>query len=243
MPHLKNFKPYTFQPVYDNNPVCSNGVLPCAIIRIRSAVNRYLCPYYKPPEHEHLTEQELTERLKQGDEAAFRHVVQMWQDMIFNTVLGMVQNENDAEDITQEVFVKAFESIAGFKGESKLSTWLYRIAVTKSLDFLRSKKRKKRFAFVTSLFGANEEVIHQPPDFNHPGVVLDNKQRAAVLFKAVDKLPEQQKVAFTLHKLEGLSYKEISEVLNTTVPAVESLMQRARGNLKKLLQDYFNENG
>lgn len=88
-------------------------------------------------------EQELVEKLKQGDEAAFKYMVTSWQDMVYNTALGLVQSEMDAEDVAQEVFVKAWESIDGFKGESKLSTWLYRITVTKSLDFLRGRKRKK----------------------------------------------------------------------------------------------------
>ncbi len=90
-----------------------------------------------------LNEQDLIERLKDGDEAAFRELVTSWQDMVYNTALGIVQNELDAEDVAQEVFVKAFESIHGFKGESKVSTWLYRITVTRSLDYLRSRKRKK----------------------------------------------------------------------------------------------------
>jgi RNA polymerase sigma-70 factor (ECF subfamily) len=81
----------------------------------------------------------------------------------------------------------------------------------------------------------------QLPDFHHPGVKLDNKERSAVLFKAIAKLPENQKAAFTLHKLEGLSYREISEVLNTTVSAVESLMSRANANLRKNLEEYYNK--
>jgi RNA polymerase sigma-70 factor (ECF subfamily) len=184
-------------------------------------------------------EQVLIEQLKQGDEAAFRQIVEQWQDMVYNTVLGIVQNETEAEDVTQDVFIKVYESIGSFKGESKFSTWLYRIAVTRSLELLRSKKRKKRFAFLQPLFGAGQEEKIQPADFHHPGVSLDNKERAAQLFKAIDKLPENQKAAFVLHKLEGLSYKEISETLQTTVPAVESLMNRAKNNLKKYLESYY----
>ncbi len=89
-----------------------------------------------------------------------------------------------------------------------MSTWLYRIAVSKSMDHLRKKKKeKKRFAFVQSLFGANEELVHDPPDFVHPGVKLDNKEKCQTeLFKAIDQLPEKQKIAFTLNRVEGLSY-------------------------------------
>jgi RNA polymerase sigma-70 factor (ECF subfamily) len=189
-----------------------------------------------------LGEQELVAQLKSGDEAAFKYMVTSWQDMVYNTALGLVQSEMDAEDVAQDVFIKAWESIDGFKGESKLSTWLYRITVTKSLDFLRSRKRKKRFAYVQSLFGMNDELVVDPPDFIHPGVVAEKKQMSVALFKALNTLPEQQKAAFVLSRIEGLNHKEVSEVLNTTVPAVESLLQRAKLNLRKKLEnDYRKE--
>jgi RNA polymerase sigma-70 factor (ECF subfamily) len=187
------------------------------------------------------TESVLIEQLKQGDEAAFKSIVTQWQNMVYNTVLGIVQNNTEAEDITQEVFIKVFENISSFKGESKFSTWLYRIATTKALDFLRSKKRKKRFGFMKSLFGNEHEEEPRLADFYHPGVQLDNKERSAVLFKAIGKLPDNQKAAFTLHKLEGLSYQEISEVMHTTVSAVESLMSRAKVNLRKELEEFYNK--
>ena len=187
-----------------------------------------------------INETELIEQLKQGDEASFKTIVEQWQDMVYNTILGIVQNETEAEDLAQDVFIKVFEKISTFKGDSKFSTWLYRIATTTALDHLRSKKRKKRFGFLQSLGGSGDEK-ESVPDFHHPGVSLDNKERAAVLFKAIDALPENQKTAYTLHKLEGLSYRDVSEVLNTTVSAVESLMSRANQNLRKELEDYYNK--
>ena len=185
-------------------------------------------------------ETELIKQLKHGDETAFKAIVEQWQDMVYNTILGIVQNETEAEDLAQDVFIKVFEKISTFKGDSKFSTWLYRIATTTALDHLRSKKRKKRSGFLQAITGANEEK-EQIPDFHHPGVSLDNKERAAVLFKAIEALPESQKAAYTLHKLEGLSYRDVSEVLNTTVSAVESLMSRANQNLRKQLEDYYNK--
>lgn len=162
--------------------------------------------------------------------------------MVYNTAMGILQSAEDAEDVSQEVFVQVYESIHTFKGESKFSTWLYRITTSKALDHIRRKKRKKRFAFVQQLFGENNEIMVQPPDFNHPGVVLDNKENAAVLFKAIEKLPDNQKIAFVLNKVEGLNYQEISEIMKTTVSSVESLLHRAKTNLRKWLQqDYFNK--
>jgi len=186
-----------------------------------------------------LNEGTLIEQLKRGDEDAFKTIVDTWQNMVYNTAIGIVQNEEDAEDITQEVFVQVYQSVSSFKGDSKFSTWLYRIAVTKSLDHKRRKKRKKRHAFVKSLFGEEREVVYHPPDFNHPGVVLDKKEDAAMLFHFINKLPENQRIAFTLNKIEGLSYQEVSEVMKTTLSSVESLMHRAKNNLRKNLEDHY----
>jgi RNA polymerase sigma-70 factor (ECF subfamily) len=104
---------------------------------------------------------------------------------------------------------------------------------------IRNRKRKKRFAFITSLFGEDNEPKHDPPDFVHPGVHLDNREKASMLFKAISKLPENQRIAFTLHKVEGVPYQEISEIMNVTVSAVESLIHRAKANLRKWLEDFY----
>ena len=188
-----------------------------------------------------MNEWNLIEQLKQGNETAFKTIVESTQGLVYSTVIGIVQNAEDAEDVTQEVFVQLYESIDTFKGESKLSTWLYRIAVSKAMDHLRKKKRKKRFAFIQSLFGANDELVHDPPDFDHPGVKLDTKEQARALFQAIEQLPENQKVAFTLHRIEGLNYQEISEIMKTTVASVESLLHRSRKNLRKILENYYSQ--
>jgi len=183
-----------------------------------------------------LTETELIQGLRNGDEAAFRFLVNTYQDRVFNTAIGIVQNAEDAEDVAQEVFIQVFRSIHSFKGESKLSTWLYRIATTRALDLLRNRKSKKRFGFLQRLFGEENEPLYEIPDFNHPGIALDRKENAARLFKAISQLPDNQKIAFTLHKIEDLSYQEISDVMKTSVAAVESLMHRAKQNLRKILE-------
>jgi RNA polymerase sigma-70 factor (ECF subfamily) len=184
----------------------------------------------------------LVERLKKGDESAFKIIVETRKDLVFNTALGLLQNAEDAEDITQEVFIKVYESVHQFKGESAFSTWLYKIAVTKSLELIRSRKRKKRFAFITGILGENNELRHDPPEFHHPGVLLDNRERAATLFTAIAKLPENQRVAFTLHKVEGIPYQEISEIMQLSISAVESLIHRAKNNLRKDLEIYYQKN-
>ena len=183
-----------------------------------------------------MNELELIQGLRNGEEPAFKYLVENYQDRVFNTAIGIVQNAEDAEDVAQEVFIQVYRSIHSFKGESKLSTWLYRIATTRALDLLRSRKSKKRFGFIQRMFGDGNEPLHEIPDFNHPGVALDRKENAAKLFKAIGQLPDNQKTAFTLHKLEDLSYQEISDVMQTSVAAVESLMHRAKQNLRKMLE-------
>lgn len=183
----------------------------------------------------------LINKLKQGDQSAFAAVVEMYQDMVYNTAISIVQNADDADDIAQEVFVQVHLSIQSFKGESKLSTWLYRITISKALDHEKKKKRKKRFGFVQSLFGGHGEAQIMHVEFNHPGVQLEKKESAAELFKALKQLPDKQRIAFTLHKLEGQSHQEIAEIMNTSLYAVESLMGRAKTSLKKFLYNYYHE--
>lgn len=187
-----------------------------------------------------MTEQELILRLKNGDNLAFRNLVESRQSLVYNTILGFLQNPEDAEDVTQDVFIKVFESIQQFKGESALSTWVYRVAVTSALEFLRRKKRKKRFGFLSPILGEDNEPTMDLPDFNHPGVTLDQKEKAAVLFKAIRQLPENQQTAFILNKVECLSYQEVAEVMQTSLSAVESLLHRAKNNLKEILKNFYN---
>jgi RNA polymerase sigma-70 factor (ECF subfamily) len=189
-----------------------------------------------------LDESILIERLKNKDNTAFKEIVDAWQAMVYNTVLGIIQNTEEAEDIAQDVFVQVYQSINDFKGQSKFSTWLYRIAVSKALDHLRRKKRKKRFAFVQSLSGTNGEAINDAPDFSHPGVTIENKETAGVLFKAIATLPQNQGVAFVLNKVEGLSYQQTGEIMKLSPSAVDSLLQRAKTNLRKYLKNYYEHN-
>jgi RNA polymerase sigma-70 factor (ECF subfamily) len=189
-----------------------------------------------------LTDKILIDCLQRGDPKALDSLFSFYKDKVFNTALSYLQNPEDAEELTQDVFVEIYNSATKFKGESSLNTWIYRITVNKALDILKWRKRKKRFAVITSIFGRSDDHREfEIPDFIHPGLEAELKERSAILFKAVDSLPENQKTAFILCKLENLSYKEISEVLKTTVPAVESLLSRAKQNLKRILQDKIND--
>lgn len=188
-----------------------------------------------------MREPDLIQGLLAKKEDAFRYLIESYGDRVHNTILSIIHNKEDTEDLTQEVFVEIYNSISKFKGESQLYTWVYRIATTKALDLLRKRKAKKRFAFLTSIFSGEEEL--EIKDLNHPGIITENKERAKILFSAMDKLPENQKISFTLSQIENLSYKEIAEVMNLSVSSVESLIFRAKGNLKKSLKDYYKDSG
>jgi RNA polymerase sigma factor (sigma-70 family) len=187
-----------------------------------------------------LEELEFVEALRQGDAQAFRELVSLYKKRVYNTALGILQNEGDAEDIAQEVFIAVFSAVKDFKGDSSLSTWIYRITLTRSLDHLRRSKRQKRWGLLTRIWGGSEDdKAHQVQSFHHPGVQLEQREKAAILFQAIDQLPENQRVAFTLHHVEDLSYKEIAEIMNLSLYAIESLMHRAKHNLKKKLYSYY----
>ena len=188
-----------------------------------------------------MTEKEFIKELQEGGRDAFGKLLDQYQQMVFTTGLSFVPNKEDAEDVAQEVFVEVFKSIHKFKGNSKLSTWIYRITVNKSLEFIRKRNAKKRFGYVQSLFG--NEIPLDKTDFfteiRHPGVLLEQKEDHATLMKAINELPDAQRIVFTLHKIEGKSYKEISEIIEKSISSVESLMFRAKQNLQKRLLDFY----
>jgi RNA polymerase sigma-70 factor (ECF subfamily) len=188
-----------------------------------------------------LLEEKFINELRQGTRKAYSQLIDDYEHKVFATCISFMPNKEDAEDIAQEVFVEVFKSIQKFKGNSKLSTWIYRITTNKCLEFIRKKNTKKRFAYMQSIFG-NEipfDKTNYFTEFNHPGVLLENKEKSATIFKAINQLPESQKVVFTLHKVDGKSYNEISEITEKSVSSVESLMFRAKKNLQQQLEYYY----
>lgn len=172
----------------------------------------------------------------------FQSIVETHQEKVRNTCFRFVKNPEDADEVAQDVFIAVYESLSHFREESELSTWIYRIAVNKSLDFIRKKNRKKRFAQVTSLFGFGEEKeeIAIPADSN-PEQELENKERKQILDEAINTLPENQQTAITLSKYEGFSNKEIASIMKVSLSSVESLIHRAKKNLHKQLYNYYDK--
>jgi RNA polymerase sigma factor (sigma-70 family) len=185
-----------------------------------------------------LNEQELIQQLRQKNEQAFRWLVENYRNRVFHTVLNILQDGKEAEDAAQETFIQIFESIRLFKEESSLSTWIYRIAVHKALDKIRRRKTRQRLHTILPWW-MPEEKKSGDALFLHPGIVAENKEKAAILFKAIESLPEKQKLAFTLIKVQGMNYEEACEILQQNIKAVESLITRARANLQKQLEQYY----
>lgn len=167
----------------------------------------------------------------------FKKLVNNHKDQVFNTCLGMVKNFEDAEDLAQEVFIEIYKTNSPFRGESSMKTWIYRIAINKSLQFIRWKKAEKRHGQAVDLEAATINL--ESDAFDHPGIKVENKELAKILFAAMEKLPENQQIAFTLHKVENLAQEEIGMIMNKSRASVESLIHRARQNLRKTLKTYY----
>lgn len=165
----------------------------------------------------------------------FRTLVHTYKDMVYNLSLGFTGDRELANDISQEIFIKIFQKVNSFRNDSKVKTWIYRITVNTNLEFMRKNKNYLR------VIENNSDIKNNEFEFDHPGIKLENKELANILFQAVNKLPDLQKTAFTLSKIEGLSNADIASILKKSKSSVESLMHRANQNLKVFLKDYYHE--
>ena len=173
----------------------------------------------------------LITSIAKGDQEAFKHLYNMFSERVYNTAISYVQNYQDAEEVTQDVFVSIAKNAGNFQGKSSLSTWIYRITVNTSLNHI---KKKKRLSFLKLI---NFEKDH--PDFEHPGILLENKENAKFLFKAIEELSDNQKTAFILSFVEELPRQEVADVMEISLKAIESLLQRAKKNLREILKNKY----
>jgi RNA polymerase sigma-70 factor, ECF subfamily len=185
-------------------------------------------------------DKEFLVRLRAGDKTVFSELLVLHSDRILNTCYRFLLSREDAEDISQEVFIEIFQSIKSFRGDSQLSTWIYRIAVTKCLDEIKRRKRKKR---ITSL----GKMLHldDVAGFIGGGSPADKPihevERMKEVEQALNKLPDSQRIAFTLSRIEGYSNSEIADIMKTTIIAVESLIYRAKKNITTELEYILKE--
>jgi len=178
---------------------------------------------------------DLINSLISGDERAFKMVVNTNASMIFRVIMNFGVSREDAEDLSQEVFMDAFRNIRTFRSDAAISTWLYRIAINKSINFVKKHKDSKR--------AKSQLEDLKAPDRNWPVESMEEqfvtREQKTLLYNSIEKLPENQRIAFTLNKLDELPYKEISDIMKISVSAVESLIHRAKSNLQKILLDFF----
>ena len=179
-----------------------------------------------------VNERELIQLLCERDESAFRQLVEEFKNKVFGTIFNIVQDREEAEDSTQDVFIQVFESIRFFKMESSLSTWIYRIAVRKALDKLRRRKTRKKLQQLLPWWMPQEKKSEE----NHTDSYIENKEKIGRLYKAMDSLPERQRIAITLIRIQGMTYEETSQVMQLGVKAIESLVSRGKENLEKKLK-------
>lgn len=184
------------------------------------------------------------DEIARGNENALEKIYEHYSTKVFNTVISYTKNQEDAEELHQDIFVTIFNTASSFRKDAKVSTWIYRIAVNKSLDFLRKKKSLKRGGIFTSLYKKDSgDLAIESTDFIHPGIKMEQTENAQLLFRIIDAIPEKQKTAFILTQIEELSQKEAAEIMKTSRKAVESLLQRAKSNLKKELEKLYPERG
>jgi RNA polymerase sigma factor (sigma-70 family) len=171
-----------------------------------------------------LVDHSTIESLASGNREAFRQVYHAFKDKVYNTALAYVRLPQEAEEIVQDVFVEIHRSAKTFRQESSISTWIYRITINKCIDQTRSARRKKRLTLLTSFFQKDTGAFIDIPHFDHPGIALENKEDARLVFQAIDALSEPQKSAFILSQIEELPQKEIADILKVSEKALESLL-------------------
>jgi RNA polymerase sigma-70 factor (ECF subfamily) len=174
------------------------------------------------------------------DNKDFEKLYNQYSVLVYNLALNYLQNVEDAEEITQDVFIQINNSLSKFEEKSSLKTWIYRITINKCLDFIKHKNSQKRY-FIFGRKSQNEFEIANASNFEHPGILLENKEKAKVLFDIINELGENQKTAFLLSKVDGLSNPEIAEIMNLSISSVESLVFRAKNTLKEKISKKFEE--
>ncbi len=180
-------------------------------------------------------ELEYINKVLDGDRSAFEPLVVANQDKVYSLALKMTHNPDDALDIAQEVFLKAYTYLASFRGESRFSVWLYRLTYNQCLDMLRSRSRRK----IVSITAAqeDEEDLDFPDPTPGPAQRAEDKETRLAIAKAVEALPEDQKQVFLLREFEGMEYEAIARELDINIGTVKSRLFRAR---KKIADDLVN---
>jgi len=183
-----------------------------------------------------VNENDIIERIRTDDPRAFKDLFDSNVSLVYNVCLRMLGNRQDAEDVTQEVFFEAYKSLKRFRFESKLSTWLYRIAVNRSLNHQRKRKLDRWLSLDFNAIGEGTDNVDVPGAIDEsPDAMMEKKDTEHIVQEAISKLPERQRTALLLHRYEELPYQEIAKIMDVTLASVESLLHRAKETLAKRL--------
>jgi RNA polymerase sigma-70 factor (ECF subfamily) len=185
----------------------------------------------------------LVERARAGDNSAFEQLVRQYDRQIFRVAQHITQNREDAEDITQDVFLKAYNKLNQFQGNSKFSTWLTRIAVNESLMRLRKRKTSRTVSMDQEVQTEEGAIPRDFADWSpNPEQNYTQSELKEILDKTIAGLPPGFRTVFTLRDIENLSTEETAEALGLSVPAVKSRLLRARLQLRERLSRYLKKN-
>jgi RNA polymerase sigma-70 factor (ECF subfamily) len=179
---------------------------------------------------------ELMLRVKRGDDQAFRQIVETYRKLILDLCFRYVGNQEDAEEVAQDVFIRLYKAAYRYQPRAKLSTLLYRIAVNLSLNRIRDRKAKR---WVSWEHHRREEEKSLSSETSQPDTLLENKERQQIIRGVIDSLPTNQRTAVILKRYHDLSYEEIADVMRCSVSAVEARLHRAKQNLKKQLKPFI----
>jgi RNA polymerase sigma-70 factor (ECF subfamily) len=175
---------------------------------------------------------ELVRLCQKGDTDAFDRLFYKYRDKIYRTAFKMINNQEDALDLTQEIFLKAYKNISKYNFKSEFSTWLYRLAINLCIDELR-KRKKSNEVLMDSI---PENLIYS----DTPEDILLSEEQESLIWKALNSLKEKERVVIVLREMEGLSYEEIANVLKCSLGRVKSRIHESREKLKKALEKVSN---
>lgn len=191
-----------------------------------------------------MDENKLVNKAVKGDNSAFEALMEKHMGIIYNIALRMAANQDDAEDMTQEIMIKIFRSLGSFKGNSKFSTWIYRVAVNTCLDELKKKKNKKHLSLDAEISGDDgENQIEIKDDSPSPEKLAEQNELRDMVAAAVKLLSDEHRAVIVLRDIRGMSYNEIAGILGCSDGTVKSRISRARAQLKMILEKEYNFNG
>jgi len=182
-----------------------------------------------------LEDRELIDRVMDGDQASYGLLVQRYQSKIFAVAYGVLRHREDAREVAQEAFIKAYRNLPSFRRDSSFYTWIYRITVNLAIDFQRKAHRKRETTFEDVKLGPDEINSTAGRPTGSPGKKLEEKQLGEAIRGAIEQLPADQRTAIILREVQGLSYKEIAETMGCAEGTVMSRLYYARKKLQEML--------